>query len=380
MSKHWLALAFSVVIMAAPTAAAAQVTDSLAPIIAQVTDAVCRKDVVLLGQLPSHGEARGFQIKAGVVERLIERCGFDAVFFEAPVYDFIGLQDALARKTAEPQQLDNAIGRFWLTRELADFRKSLFERAQRGLVLAGMDDQVSMTSHYARRVLPELLRRTLPASSAADCVVTVERNLKWTYDAQHPFDNAEKERLRRCTRNAADSAAARTPAERRMLESFASYAERQADYAQARARDDVMARNAMWHILQMPRGSKVVIWTATTHAARTRGPLSWEPVGALLARRWADRVATIGFTAYTGQSSMAGLPSKPLPETPAGSLEASTTDARTAWAFLDAKTLRKIGGVPSRLFGEVMTEDWSKYFDGVVVIRNEVAPVAEPRR
>jgi hypothetical protein len=36
--------------------------------------------------------------------------------------------------------------------------------------------------------------------------------------------------------------------------------------------------------------------------------------------------------------------------------------------------------VPSRLFGEVMTEDWSKYFDGVVVIRNEVAPVAEPRR
>jgi len=372
LSKHWLVLAFSAVVLAAPMTAAAQSADSLAPIIAQVSDAVCRNDVVLLGELPSHGEARAFQIKAGVVERLIERCGFDAVFFEAPIYDFLSFQN--------PEQLDNAIGRFWLTRELADFRKHLFERSRRGLVVAGLDDQVSATSHYARSVLPALIRKALPASAATDCALAAERNLKWTYDAAHPFDAAEKERLRGCAHTAAAASTNLPPAERTMLENFASYAERQAGLPDAATRDDVMARNAAWHIGRLPAGSKVVIWTATVHAARTRGALTFEPLGALLARRWPRRVASIGFTAYAGQTSMAGRPPQPLAEVPAESIEARATDGQTPWVFLNAGALKTLGRAPSRLLGKVTTDDWSTYFDGVVIIRNEVAPVFEPRR
>ena len=91
MSKHWRAWAAAASVLVMSTAAEAQNLDSLTSIITQVSDSVCGKEVVLLGELPSHGEARAFQIKAGIVER----CGFDAVFFEAPVYDFLGFQHAL---------------------------------------------------------------------------------------------------------------------------------------------------------------------------------------------------------------------------------------------------------------------------------------------
>ena len=50
---------------------------------ARVAAAVCSKRIVLLGELPEHGEARGFGVKARVVQRLVASCGFRAVLFEA---------------------------------------------------------------------------------------------------------------------------------------------------------------------------------------------------------------------------------------------------------------------------------------------------------
>jgi hypothetical protein len=38
---------------------------------------------------------------------------------------------------ALPEQLDNAIGRFWLTRELTPWRRALFEAATRQRVAVG---------------------------------------------------------------------------------------------------------------------------------------------------------------------------------------------------------------------------------------------------
>jgi hypothetical protein len=75
---------------------------------------------------------------------------------------------------------------------------------------------------------------------------------------------------------------------------------------------------------------------------------------------------------------MAGQPRKLLPEAPPGSLEARVTDAGTPWVFLDAPALRRIGQAPSRLLGRFTEADWSACFDGVVVIRDEVAPVFDP--
>ena len=116
------------------------------------------------------------------------------------------------------------------------------------------------------------------------------------------------------------------------------------------------------------------MWTATVHAARTRADLPQVPFGERIAEQLRDRVAVIGFTAFGGESSMAGQPAKILPDAPAGSLEALTARTNGGWSFLRATELKRLGSVPSRLLGKFMSADWSRYFDGVLVTRQELAP------
>jgi erythromycin esterase-like protein len=65
-------------------------------IIDGVVNAVCQKQIVLLGELPIHGEAHSFDAKSKIADRLIAQCGFTAILFEAAIYDFIGLERARA--------------------------------------------------------------------------------------------------------------------------------------------------------------------------------------------------------------------------------------------------------------------------------------------
>jgi erythromycin esterase-like protein len=365
-----------------PSSAWAQKVDPGA-VAARVADAVCGKQVVILGELPSHGEALAFQAKAEIVQRLVDQCGFDALLFEAPLYDFVGFQEAVEQQTAAASQLDRAIGRFWWTRELTDWRRWLFRQAMEGgLVLGGLDDQVSVTSDYARATLPGLVAAWSPPRDASECEEAVARHLYWRYDTDRPFDEPEKIRLQQCAREAADAfgraeGSSGTP-RRAMLENFAGYVDRQRGAPAPLERDEAMHRNALRYIGRMPAGSKVIIWTATVHAARQQGGLPQQPLGARLAARWEGQLAAVGFTAYAGWSSMAGQPRKALPEAPPGSLEARATEGNVPWAFLNASALRSIGPAPSRLLGGFTAADWSTCFDGVVVIREEVAPTFDP--
>lgn len=345
-----------------------------------VVNAVCQKQIVLLGELPTHGEANTFDAKARIADRLIAQCGFAAILFEAPIYDFIGLERAAGTRTATPEQLDNAIGRFWWTRELTPWRRALFEAAtQQRVVVGGLDDQVSITSHYAKAALPRLIAAASSASTATECQQTVSRHVDWTYNTTNPFDEPEQLRLQQCARNAADAAAtnrALDAADRVMLESFARYADRQRGGATS-GRDESMYRNLVWYLERLPANSRVVVWTATVHAARQRGSLSEVPLGARLVERWGDRVSSVGFTAYAGYTSRAARPASPISDAPAGSLEAMAT-SESAWALLVSGKLRALGRVSSRLLGKFVTETWSDYFDAVVVIRQEAAPTFDP--
>ena len=46
-----------------------------------VVNAVCQKQIVLLGELPTHGEAHTFDAKSKIADRLIAQCGFTAIVF-----------------------------------------------------------------------------------------------------------------------------------------------------------------------------------------------------------------------------------------------------------------------------------------------------------
>jgi erythromycin esterase-like protein len=247
------------------------------------------------------------------------------------------------------------------------------------VLVGGLDDQVSITSHYARAALPRLIAARSSERTATECQQTVSRHLGWTYDASNPFDQRERLRLQQCARNAADAAAATRSleaADRVMLESFARYADRQR-LGVTSGRDDSMYRNLVWYLERLPANSRVVIWTATVHAARQRGSLSEVPLGARAVERWGDRVGAVGFTAYAGYTSRAGRPASPIADAPPESLEATAT-SESAWALLNSEKLRAIGRVSSRLLGKVVCETWSDYFDVVVVIRQEVAPTFDP--
>ena len=347
-----------------------------------VVNAVCQKQIVLLGELPSHGEALTFDAKSKIADALVAKCGFTAILFEMGVYDFVGFERAAASRAATQEQLDNAIGRFWWTRELAPWRTALFKGAStgvstQGLVVGGLDDQVSITSHYAQATLPKLIAANSPKNISTECGAAVGRNVNYTYDEKTPFDESEHVLLRQCAHLAADaSAKALDGADRVMLESFARFADRQRQ-GKAISRDESMFRNLVWYLERLPANTRVVVWTATVHAARQRGSRAETPLGARVVERWGDRVGAIGFTAYAGQTSRAARPATAIPEAPPESLEAmSTKDA--AWALLDSARLRALGRVSSRLFGNFISETWSDYFDAVVVIRQEVAPAFDP--
>jgi erythromycin esterase-like protein len=345
-----------------------------------VVDAMCQKQIVLLGELPTHGEAHAFDAKAKIADRLSAQCGFSAILFEAGIYDFIGFERAADTGSATPEQLDSAIGRFWSTRELTPWRRGLFEAAtRRRLVVGGLDDQLSITAHYAKSAMPALIAGASPESTATECRQTVVRHLGWTYDAKTPFDERERLRLQQCASTAAQAADANSSlsaADRVMLVNFARYADRQRRDA-ASGRDESMYRNLVWYLERLPANSRVIVWTATVHAARQRGSRSEVPLGARVVERWGDRVGTVGFTAYAGYTSMAGRPASAIAAAPADSLEALATTA-SAWALLDAAKLRAMGRVQSRLLGKFVSETWSDYFDAVVVIRQEVAPTFDP--
>src|SRR5688572_9927291 len=187
----------------------------------RVAAAVCSNRVVLLGELPEHGEARGFGVKARIVERLVARCGFRAVLFEAGSYDFFGLERAIAATlrgpggpAAEAGRTDSlelalarAIGGFWWTRELAGWRRWLVHEAVASRVaIGGLDDQPSATAVYARATLPGLVGAAAPPARAAECREAVARYLSWGYTAAVPYDSTERARLADCARLAADRA------------------------------------------------------------------------------------------------------------------------------------------------------------------------------
>jgi erythromycin esterase-like protein len=379
---------------------------------------VCSKRVVLLGELPEHGHARGFGVKARIVERLVARCGFRAVLFEAGSYDFFGLERALAATqqasgssagTAGGSRADSlelalarAIGGLWWTRELAGWRRWLVHEAVAGRVsIGGIDDQPSATAAYARATLPGLVGAAVPPARATECQEAVARYLSYAYTASLPYDSTERARLAYCARLAADRAPAgpstaptaeqRTPDEV-MLGNLASYFARERGAGEPNAagaadRDLVMTQNIAWWSARLPRDAKIVVWTATTHAARAPSvrPLGVLPLGERLVELWGDRLAVIGFTALQGQWSRTGQPSQPLAPLPPNALEAralatGADGGAAAWAYLDRAALHSLGSVPSRLFGKVTTNDWSTAFDGVLVIRDEAAPTREPRR
>jgi len=353
---------------------------SASPALDQAVATLCDKRVALLGELPSHGEARAFAGKASVAKALVERCGFDAVLFEAPLYEFVALEPAFKAHKASTAQLDDAIGGFWAAKELADWRAWLLRSANQGrLRIGGIDDQVSASSTLTRASLPSLVAKYLPESDRAACVATVRRNLEWTYDEQHDFDDREKRALGRCSGTAAAASVDAPGDDGLLLANFDGMVQRQIGATSAIERDAAMQRNVLWYLRRLPPEAKVVVWTANVHAAKRSGGLQWKPMGAWLAESSGDSVGSVAFTALGGQSARAGGKAQALAPLGPESLEAKLLGGGREEAFAAAPALRDLGVIESRLYGTPSKDEWATRFDGVVVYRTEKAPTVAPK-
>lgn len=343
----------------------------------RIVDAACSKDVVLLGELPSHGEAMAFAAKAEVVRRLVEHCDFNLVLFEAPVYEFEAMRPPYV-DDLHVSDLENAIGRFWTTRELSEWRVWLLQQARTGRVrLGGIDDQISATSLRTREMLPTLIA-DVDTTANARCREVVHRHLAWSYDSQFPFDLAEKERLVACATPRSDPSTTNgvMSAGSALSAAFHRYAVRQSQPKEGVTRDDSMHQTLQWHLSRAPEPTRAIVWTSTVHAAREPGGRQYIPLGHRLAKDHGARMLSVGFTAQAGLSSMAGSKPKSLDPAPPGSLEAAALEGAQDARYLDKQALAEMDGRESRLYGEFGRHPWSRHFDAVVVFKTESAPTA----
>lgn len=362
---------------------------------------VCRKEIVLLGEDASHGGGRTFEVKTEILKRLVSRCGFDAVLFESQFYDMLDVEHAFADRAATPTQLAGAIGALWARAEestpLIDF---LYREAMAGRIrIAGIDPQIGgVMGEYSKHRLGGALVVPLTDVRREACRREIDTHNGWRYDDAHPFDDAPQQRLRGCiddiraalaaqgagvaSNNASETAA--------MAAAYSRYLD-MALGGDGNQRDFGMYENIQWHRGRWPKGTKLIVWCATVHAAKALHGLATDmtPMGRHLHAAYGKQaygkyVAVIGFTALSGRFGNPGAAGQPnvLPPAEAGALENVVLAGSDAGLrYVDGKWLRRLGTIVSRPinYRKQHAAPWAEVLDGMIVLREERATTPSPR-
>jgi hypothetical protein len=145
------------------------------------------------------------------------------------------------------------------------------------------------------------------------------------------------------------------------------------------ARDGSMYQNYRWLVSRLPAGSKIVVWTATTHAVKDPRRVpdfeSRVPLGKLLQDDYGARSFALFISAASGSYARTGQPIQQLSPAPEGSLErrafAGVGDSR----YYGRKELHELGAIAGRALGTgFKTAMWDELCDGLVVFREERPP------
>lgn len=346
---------------------------------------VCHKDIVLLGEDANHGGGRTLEVKAELVRRLTTRCGFGAVLFESQFYDLLDQAHAVEAGTATERDLADAIGPLWSrAREAQPLIRFLHRERSAGRVrVGGIDPQVGgLDGRYSRRRLASTLASLLDDDARrAACEIELGRHNDWRYDETQPFDDAARERLRACGEAIRTTAIARAegldPETAAMAAAYGRYLGMALD-GDGDQRDLGMFESLQWHRARWPRGTKLIVWCATVHAARRLDGVGPEmrPMGAHLHARYGERMAVVGFSALGGAFGSPGGrgPAMPLPRADDSALEPAVLgDSGPDLRYVDRKRLRRLGTIAARPidYRKVHAAPWADYVDALIVLREE---------
>lgn len=355
----------------------------------RLVDALCDQHIVLLGEA-DHGDGRSWEIKSAIVRELVASCGFNAVAFESGMYDFLALETVYQAGVATRADLADAIGAIWSgARQLQPLISDLHSWSSSGSVrVLGIDDQIHSTARFAQRSLPGALSAHLSDPRSASCEAELARHTSWGYDDAHPWGEQANDRLLACLDEivAALQSRLRSPrlfgelAMAGSLHRFLSRSFVTDAAARFNARDASMFQNLRWHLDRLGPETRVIVWTATIHAARSLAPVAsyhdWIPLGHHLRGHYREQVASIGFSAASGGSQPRGRPGKVLDVAPQESLEGRVLAPAQQLRYLDVRELSGLGVIAARPLGhQFHRANWDQVLDGLVVLRHEAAAI-----
>lgn len=354
---------------------------------------MCGKTIALVGESSVHGFGRTLDFKVQLVRRLVDECHYDAVFFESGVYDFLEIQ----RRVKSGEQISDdtiaaAIGGLWATKEVQPLIPYLRDKVSRGtLYLGGIDDQLGRGT-WAQTEMPAALASHLSGDEKDRCVAILRRHTEWQYAADAPYGPEDKARLLGCL-HAIDARlrGSKPPQDNApaMIASLERLFDR--DFAQVpsgldettfgmNARDRSMYANFHWLLSQAGAHRKVIVWTATVHAAKDLATVPGSEhrisFGSFVHRDFAGDAFALGFSAESGTYAMVGQPAQPLSPAPENSLERrSLAASNDDPVYLSQDALKAAGRIPARALGaNFASAEWNVVLDGLVIFRTDHPP------
>lgn len=354
---------------------------------------LCGKRIALLGESPTHGSGRTFEFKVTLVRRLVDECHYNAFFIESGTYDFLNIQKELKSggQITRPM-LAAAIGGLWSTNEIEPLISLLAEKANAGKVfLGGLDDQLARGT-YAQREMPRDLVQYLQGDARQNCLHILQRHTLWQYMDDSPYSPKDKDLILGCLNQietaASHSQNADATYDLAMLRSlrhslagdFVQHPPGANEWVESfNDRDHSMYQNFQWLMSRLPAGSKVIVWTASNHAAKNLrgipGQEAMVSLGSYIHREFKSHAFALGFSAYSGRYARVHQPQE-WSIAPKTSLEGQAfatggSDTR----YFNSAQLKKVGPIAARpTSAEFKTAKWDEVFDGLVVFREDRPP------
>ena len=206
--------------------------------------------------------------------------------------------------------------------------------------------------------------------------------MNWSYDEKNsPYDDQAIARLTTCARDIRQSFARKGDKTWQVLaRSFSEFLRMSTlvPNEAIRLRDYMMYENFRWHRARLPRGTKVIVWTAAVHSIKQRSSANAQsvvlPLGSYVHQALGAKSAVVGFCALQGRYSLINRANTALISVQPDSLEAQAfADYDASMRYLDTKHLRQLGIVQANAlsYAKADTEQWSELMDGMIVLREE---------
>jgi erythromycin esterase-like protein len=373
---------------------AAAVDTGDADALTDVTHDLCDRQTVMLGESATHGDAHTETFKVALVERLVNECGFDSVFFESSHYEFLNIARRIRTgQTVSVDQVSSAVGGLWkFDQEFQPLVPFLLARAQAGQIsLGGIDDQLGQVGQdYANVEMVTELTGFLPLQPRQDCRLALHRHIYSDYTKDAPYSKSDRSQITTCLSDIQHIVAAdRTTdlAGREEKQEMVSAVQRwiSRDFASNAEwiveRDRSMFQNFEWLRRQQSWRHKVILWAATVHIAKQGDP-AWADrtgrnFGSYVHQEYGVGAFSLGFSALTGSYREGRRDVHEMPAAPPDSLEEQAMRrSGLNEVYVGSAHLAAMGTLPGAIFRHsYQTFPWANLLDGVVIFRQERPPI-----